>query len=41
MSRDGFDMGNVEGDGVTGRLDINDPTHIWQSDGRASLIRIP
>lgn len=41
VSRDAFDMGNLEGDGVTGRLDLNDPAHIWQSDGRASLIRIP
>lgn len=41
MSRDAFDMGNIEGDGVTGRLDLNDPTHISQSDGKASLIRIP
>ena len=41
VSRDTFDMGNVEGDGVTGRLDIYDPTHIWQSDGKASLIAIP
>ena len=39
--RDTRDLGNLEGDGVTPRLDARDPTHIWQCDGRASLISIP
>jgi len=41
VARDSYDLGNLEGDSATGRLDINSASHIWQCDGRASLIAIP
>ena len=41
VTRDSYDLGNLEGDGVTGRPDIASASHIWQCDGKASLIYIP
>jgi hypothetical protein len=41
VARDSFDLGDLGGDGATGRFDAASAPHIWQCDGRASLVSIP